>query len=151
MYAQHARWVSLWMLLPWLAAIGCSDRVATYPVEGRIECGGQPVDHARVVFHPLGEHTLGTLRPHARTDAAGRYRLSTYGVEDGAPPGEYKVTLEWGASPVEFAGWSPTEIPEEELGSGPDRLEARYADPQSTPLSIIVTADQHELPLLTVQ
>lgn len=151
MYAKPARRVIPWTLLSCLAAAGCSDRLPIYPVEGRIVYGEQPVDHARVVFHPLGEHQLDTLRPHARTDAAGRYRISTYGVEDGAPAAEYKVTVEWGAPPLEFAGWPPAEIPEEELGSGPDRLEARYADPQSTPLSIIVTADQTELPLLTVQ
>jgi len=133
------------------ALLGCSDRVRTYPVRGKIVSSGQPVGYANVLFHPTGDHTLGHLRPHAKTNSAGEYKLSTYGFEDGAPAGDYQVTVVWGTVPEEFKGWSYEEIPEEELGTGPDYLEGRYATPEVTPLAVTVPEQETELPTLEVQ
>ena len=69
---------------------GVSDRPNVVPVSGTVTYNGQPVDGATVTFISKGSAraSLGV------TDANGVFRLTTYGEQnDGAPPGEYVVTI----------------------------------------------------------
>jgi hypothetical protein len=108
------------------ASCGRSDRLLLYPVEGTVRCQGRPAVGALVVFHPQDpSEKIQKLRPAANVDAEGRYCLSTYQPRDGAPPGEYRVTVVW---PSPGSGERP----------GPDRLGGRYAKPAQTPLAASV-------------
>jgi hypothetical protein len=79
-----------WSLLVFGLVAGCSSRseVQTAKVEGVVLFKGRPIKDIAVVFHP----TVGPLAS-GKTDAEGKFRLSTVAVDDGAKIGEHKVTL----------------------------------------------------------
>lgn len=76
-----------------LMALGCSGaqdpRRRVAPVTGRILFHGKPVVDAQVTFHPTG----APRQAIGKTDDAGRFQLSTWGRQDGAPLGDHVVTV----------------------------------------------------------
>jgi hypothetical protein len=46
-----------------------------------------------VILHPLADVELGNAKPHALADENGRFKIYTYRTDDGAPAGEYAVTV----------------------------------------------------------
>jgi hypothetical protein len=97
-----------------------ADRRPVYAVEGRLLVEGVPAANAHVAFHPRGGDPAAP-RPTGRTGPDGTFRLTTYAADDGAPAGEYVVTVVW-----------PNDsVPVDEC-AGPtahDRLNGHYADP----------------------
>ncbi len=78
-----------------LLNVACSGRKTVYPVSGKVMFDGKPAAGAVVHFHPsdkLGQPIL----PVGQVGADGSFRLTTYRQEDGAPAGEYAVTIFWG-------------------------------------------------------
>ena len=72
-----------------LAVAGCGG-TGVVPVTGRVTLvGGEPVQAATVVFENREKRLSGS----GRTDADGRFRLTTFKVDDGAPPGMYRVSV----------------------------------------------------------
>jgi len=61
----------------------------TITVTGTVSYQGQPVEGAIVMFSPEGEGRAAS----GRTDASGRFQLTTLKPDDGALPGRYKVAL----------------------------------------------------------
>src|SRR6516225_7107044 len=63
-----------------------------YPVKGQVLANGQPLAGAMIVFYPTAPDS-----PTASgvTDGQGRFELSTYNTKDGAPVGDYDVTITW--------------------------------------------------------
>lgn len=75
---------------------GCRDAPpATYPVTGRLTIRGQPAAEADLRFFEIPGGAPGMARPYATTDQDGRFTVSTYGMHDGAPAGEYQVSISW--------------------------------------------------------
>lgn len=68
-----------------------SSRPPTYPVTGTVTLKGKPLEGATVVFVPAegAAHEAAT----GTTDAAGKYKLSTYTADDGANAGEYRIKV----------------------------------------------------------
>jgi hypothetical protein len=83
-------------------AVGCGSgesRVPVQPVRGQVLLEGKPVPHAHVVLHPVQQADATLPRPQAKVNADGSFAVSTYEHGDGAPPGEYAVTVQcWLAS-----------------------------------------------------
>ncbi len=112
-----------------------------YPVRGQVFYDGRPAANAVVIFHPLGEggdwKTVGN--PHATVGPDGSFALGTYSTDDGAPAGEYAVTVElWRAGGSGTA--AEIELP------ATNRLPARYASPSASRLKATVSAGTNELP-----
>jgi hypothetical protein len=125
-------------------ASGCgekSDRIEVFPSHGKILVNGQPADGARVVFYPKVTEIDGKPAPSpaATTDAAGEYHLESYDPEDGAPAGEYSVTVVWPEPPPPNA---------EALGTFDlkDRLSSRFADPTKSGLTAKIEDGGGEIP-----
>ena len=69
---------------------------------------GKPVPDALVAFHPAGAAPAaskpgdgppaGPPRPTGKTDAEGKFKLHTYVGDDGAPAGDYQVTVSFAGS-----------------------------------------------------
>jgi len=115
----------------------CSDgRKKVYPVHGRILVDGKPAPEAIVVFRPVDDTGLDRVNPAGQADADGRFELSSYVKGDGAPPGEYLVSIEW----RERSGFMKTNF------DGPDRLKGKYYDPQKTGFRVTVENQPLELP-----
>jgi hypothetical protein len=130
----------------WAVSCGSDEPVsslAAVPVEGQVLFEGQPTPLARVTFHPIGGSSeLQKLRPTARTDENGRFRLATFGLGIGAPEGEYKVTVVWrGPDP----GTDLQAVNPDELSYDPNRLNDKYADAKATPLSATITSGENKL------
>lgn len=116
-----------------LASCGTSDRLPVYSVEGTVTYNGSPTVGAMVVYHPINPtEKMKKVRPAGKVDAEGRFRLSTYGPKDGAPAGEYRVTVIWPGPGGE--GDSP----------GPDRFRGKYTNPNTSPLKATVVAGSNE-------
>lgn len=111
-------------------------RKPPYPVRGQVFFQGKPAQNALVIFHPQDDPDTKTQRPYGRVQADGFFRLSTYTPGDGAPAGEYAVTILWPKPPA-----SPLADPD----MGPDLLEGRYADPKSSPFKVVVRESDNVL------
>ena len=134
-----SRWstavISLFLMAATLSGCGRSDRLPVYAVEGSVLHEGKPTVGALVVFHPENpSDKMKKLRPTATVGAEGKSVLSTYEPKDGAPEGEYRVTVYW-----------PGPGQSGEGGPGPDRLKKRYAIPQTTTLRATVPAEDATL------
>jgi hypothetical protein len=83
-------------LLPVLAiaCAGCSKSGPTlHHVRGKILFEGQPARGATVVLHPLDNSGPSTIKPRAFVAGDGAFEVFTYAAGDGAPAGEYAVTV----------------------------------------------------------
>lgn len=132
------------ILLAFTAGLGCqedNDRLPVYPAHGKVTVNGQPAEGARVVFYPSVTEVDGLPMPTpaANTEVGGIYHLESYESRDGAPVGEYSVSVVWLEPPPPNA---------EQLGvyEQKDRLKNRYSDPKKSGLSATVEAGGGELP-----
>jgi hypothetical protein len=108
-----------------LAAASCGPRrKAVYPVRGQVlDHSEKPAAGARIVFHPEGGGEGDLNKPVATTDEQGRFALTTYTEGDGAPEGEYGISIVWPA---------PKRSPfDSETG---DRLKGALSDPKKSGL-----------------
>jgi hypothetical protein len=130
------------VLLGLVAAAGCRraspqfESRSTYPVEGRVLVRDRPAEGVQVFLHPRDVSQRG--KPRGVTDAGGRFHLRTYRDGDGAPAGEYTVTLYWPGP------YNPKIAVEDQLP--PDRLGERFMDPKSSRLQATVAAGPTTLP-----
>jgi hypothetical protein len=68
----------------------------TYPVNGQVVSGAarKPAVGAIVYCHPVDKQDEPGV-PHGQVDAAGRFTLTTRTAGDGAPAGDYIITIVW--------------------------------------------------------
>jgi len=119
---------------------GISDQPRVVRVSGVLTQKGNPVEGATVGFNTPGAPRAAT----GKTDADGKFQLSTFGDNDGAVPGEHVVTViklnpELQQKPEESADDYTTRM----LGKNPSKslLPQQYASPQSSPLKVTISAD----------
>jgi hypothetical protein len=80
-----------------VAMAGCSGgkdkwvkgRPPVFKASGKVLYKGEPLDDALVLYQP----TSGDTAAHGKTNAEGKFVLSTFGENDGAPAGSYKVVI----------------------------------------------------------
>jgi hypothetical protein len=131
-----------------LVTPGCgkSDgRVKVYPVNGKVSVRGMPAESARVVFYPVSDELKkpGMPIPYGMTDGQGNFKLRSYDVDDGAPEGDYKVSIIWLDVPPEKAQENPL--------SAKDRLSGQYSNPQTSKLTAKVEKGGGEIPPFELQ
>jgi len=121
--------------LVWTA--GCSSRanqreqLPTSPARGIVTYKGQPVANASVGFVSLDNK----IRASGRTDGVGSFMLSTYGEQDGVPPGKYKVTVAVSLSKE----IEPGVLEPEPEGGWKSPIPIKYANPETTSILVEVT------------
>jgi hypothetical protein len=118
------------------AACNKSARPRPFPVHGQVLFQGKPTPNAVVVFHPLDNAAAKQERPVGRVNEDGSFRLTTYGENDGAPEGDYAVTVEWRRA---------ARAPNGEFEPGPNVLPVRYSKPATSTLRVRVTPAENEL------
>ena len=111
-----------------------------FPVSGAVFVDGKPAKGAVVMFHPLpitpGRFDIVRSRGTVKDD--GTFKLSTYKNDDGAPEGEYAVTVYWPGKKTGKADEDGTDLP-------PDQLGLRFNDPAKTTLKAHVKAPETKL------
>jgi hypothetical protein len=136
----HGRQFCLVLLAAGIAlSAGCSDgdptRVPVHPVLGAIQFRGQPTNGAFVTLHPTNGASVDAPYPRASVTADGSFTLTTYDGNDGAPAGDYVLTVQW-YRPVKQGG---------DWVGGPNVLPKKYASPQTSEVRITVAAGENRL------
>jgi hypothetical protein len=125
-------------------ATGCSSSKQTpvYPVRGQVLLNGKPLPKAIVTFHHQNA-APDAPAPSAQTDDEGRYTLTSFQTGDGAPEGDYAVSL------VCFRTKELRKGAEEDTAR--NIVPVRYANAATSKLTAKVTAGPNELPPLQVK
>lgn len=148
MSLQFSQWAKSMLVLLAAVFIGCAkseyewEGLPTFPAAGRVLIRGAPQPGVEVVFHPLDELQEG--RPRGVTDDQGRFRLRTYQADDGAPAGDYAVTLYWPA-PRTADEEANNELPP------PDQLGGRFAKPEISGLRATIDEQPVDLDAFEVE
>ncbi|MBY0513262.1 MAG: hypothetical protein K2P78_05050 [Gemmataceae bacterium] len=118
--------------------VSCADsgREPVYAVNGKVLREGKAAVGAMVILHKVGGDDKRALKPFGRAKSDGTFQITTYTTDDGAPEGEYIVTLVWPTPP-------PPNQPDAE--EGPDRLKGRLADPKTSKWRVKVEKKPLEL------
>ena len=124
-----------------VAIVGCSSesgRVPVHPTKGTVTAAdGTPAEGALVFLNPVAPNG-GPTRPNGRVAADGSFVITSYKTGDGAPAGEYAVTIVW---PLP----KPADDASDDSRDGPDRLKGRFADPGKPVRRVTITADPNVL------
>ena len=119
-------------------ASGCAGNKGPrlYPVKGVVRINGEPAKDVNVVFTPVTLPADGAtpLSPAAVTGEDGSFRLMSLKPGDGAPAGDYKVTVIY-----------PMNRFNKHL-SGIDRLRGKFANPKTSGLTVRVGPKSNDLP-----
>src|SRR5438270_3154183 len=76
-----------------------NGRKPVFPVQGKVLFEGKPLPHAFLVFHPVDQTGTQATRAVATAEDDGTFAPTTYEAADGAPAGEYAVTVDWRPPP----------------------------------------------------
>src|SRR5438132_3037311 len=128
----------------------CSGGKPLYPVRGEVFFEGQPAAGALVVLHPLDDNSPAAIRPSGYVESDGSVNLTSYLtpsriVGDGAPAGEYIVTVSWLPSDVK------EDLSKHPGSVLPDKLGGRYGQPDSSKLRAKVLEQPTELPRIDLK
>ena len=120
-------------LITMLSGCGGERREAVYRVRGMVLFDDRPLAEAQVVFHPVASTQRSLI---AITDSRGEFSLTTYEPNDGAPVGEYRVTVEYRELVQEG---------DEMVRTGANLLPAHYASQADSGLRCTVNAEKNQL------
>ncbi len=127
-------WIAGAILITGFSGCGGSNKPAAVPMKLSVFHRNQPAAGAFVVFHPVDpafEKRIGG-KPFGYVKDDGSVELTTYAPSDGAPEGEYAITVDWR---TKGAGEGKFSFGEEGgKATGPDRLGGRYGNPQQPQL-----------------
>jgi hypothetical protein len=113
-----------------------------YPVKGQVLLDGKPAPQATVTFHPLSGDRERTAS--GQTDEQGNFSLTSFASGDGAPEGQYAVTVTcFQAAAVKNAT--------EGDYTARNVVAPRYANPDSSQLKATVSKGSNELPPFQVR
>jgi hypothetical protein len=113
--------------------VSTAGQKAVFPVKGQVHFEGTPTPDAQVVFHRIeGKKMIWTA--DGIVEADGSFRLTTYKAFDGAPAGEYAVSVIW--REMKSNG---------QLGA--NRLPEKYASPATSGLRARVKTGENEITL----
>jgi len=119
-----------------IATTGCGDgvtRIPTHKAQGQVLWEGKPLANAFVVLHP---ESPDLVPAQASTDAAGNFTLTTFDTGDGAPAGEYKITVAY-YQPINQGG---------SIVPGPNVIPPKYSDASTTQLRVSIREGENQLP-----
>ncbi|MDB5385416.1 MAG: hypothetical protein JWM11_1062 [Planctomycetaceae bacterium] len=141
------RFALYFVLIASLWGNGCHSEkpsVKVFPVYGKILIDGKPPVRAELRFKPktpINDPVKRSIEPHAIVGPDGMFEVGTYLGDDGAPPGEYAITVVWPTVTIEGG----------EETFGPDRLKERFANPASPIARIEVKEDDNRIPVIELK
>jgi hypothetical protein len=117
-----------------------SGRRPVYPVRGQVLVKGKPAFHAQVTFHPVVDNSPEAVHPVGIVDEEGSFTLTSYKQGDGAPEGEYLVTVQW------FLATKPRNASADDDYITVNHLPPRYGSTETSGLRATVRKGDNELP-----
>ena len=128
-----------------LGVLGCGSAPPTpvHPVRGQVLFEGQPIPSALVVLHPVNPSAGKEVPPpRAKVESDGSFTLGTFESRDGAPAGDYIVTVSWWQSGATGKGGRQDDAPPS------NHLPARYSKVSTSDLRAHVEAGDNQLPVI---
>jgi len=111
-------------------------KVPTHSVEGKLTFDGRPFAGATITFHRFNKTTERFASVcNGRSDEKGRFRMTTYFRFDGAPAGEFAVTV------------VKTVAVDDEGDPVKNQLPERYGTPGKSPLKVTIKEGTNDIPL----
>ena len=99
---MNARVVLISQILSLILLQGCSSqrdpmKFPTFKVVGQVNYEGKPAENVQVYLFPLAAPTMPDIpsNPRATTSKDGKFEISTYAENDGAPAGKYQILMIW--------------------------------------------------------
>jgi hypothetical protein len=132
---DHRFWLLTLVWVGWM--VGCSRKSGEFElhsVTGQVVWAGKPLIGAEVTLHPIKATPTEILK--ATSEEEGRFTLKTNHTKEGAPEGEYAVTVHL---------WSVNRGKGETDSQIVNRLPVKYSNPQTTPFHISVRPGSNEL------
>lgn len=133
------------LYLSLVCGTGCGHRDRgnlpdVYPVTGTVTMDGKPVADAVLSFQ-LMDGTRGAI---GQTDSQGRYTLTTFHSEDGAVPGEYRISVMKFSTPPPDYPVRKSEDDENYIDFVPKNLlPKKYSDAQKSGLTATVDKERN--------
>lgn len=112
------------------ALSGCSRgeaRVPVYPVNGKVTFEGAPPTGAFIILHPA-QAKEGQPTPSGKVKDDGTFTLTSYDGDDGAPAGDYSVSIKWYKLIKNGS----------DVKAGPNVIPAKYGAPETSPWKVKV-------------
>lgn len=119
-----------------LASCAREHRPEVHPVRGIVTFQNQAATKAVVVLRPVEPGPLKEVLPHGEVGPDGTFQIGTFAIADGAPVGEYTVTITWPEVQPEPGGGEV---------SGGDRLLGRYSDPRRSKWKVHIREGNNQL------
>lgn len=144
MNSKDFRFNSAASILALVVIAGCSgggpqpiDPVPVVPVSGTVMIDGQAYSGVKVKAFPDPAPSDGKvdLSVVGRTDAEGKFQLTTYYQNDGAPVGNYILTFSYDPNPAAKSG---------------DALQGRY-NQRSSEHKLVVKGDEESVDVGTIE
>jgi hypothetical protein len=103
------------------------DRKEVFPVTGEAVVDGKPAAGVQVQLHDVNgmDKQMPTMSAGV-TDEQGKFQISTYDQNDGAPAGDYVATFAW------------SELNLISRDQGPDKLKKKYSNPKTSTFKVKV-------------
>jgi len=130
-------------------ACGCSAQPVEkldkplVPVRGKLSFQGKPMTNAIVTLHPVTPISVGenskaqvSRTPFGVAGSDGTFAVTTLKPSDGAPEGEYAVTISWAGGIA----------PKSDNDAVPELLPPQYQNPTASGIRVQVRQGQPELP-----
>ena len=116
--------------------------LAVYQATGSVTLAGQSIGGGVITLHPYRTDFQMLVKPRGTLKKDGTFTLTTFNPNDGAPAGEYLVTVTWNREVVGVDG---------EVGPGPNVLPLAYSSPETSSLKLKIVADEpNKLPALAL-
>jgi hypothetical protein len=152
LFRAGARLAALVLVLA-LCGCGSDDRLSTVPVGGKLTLDGKPVVGAEIWLVPAESNVQVksakmTVRPYAKSGPDGAFKLTSYAVDDGAPPGEYVAVVQKGGGedPDDPDADPENPRPKRKGKSGPP-LPTKYRTPTNSDLKVTIKDGPNEIEL----
>lgn len=139
--------MSLFQAILWCVVLatlpGCQEAPPpqAFRVEGRLFIDDNLASNACLAFHPVDHEKSHGRCPVAMTKQDGSFELTTYALNDGAPEGDYTVTMTWLNDSILVDECEGLDLLQH------DRLRGKYADPQTSPLQVTVLPQENYINL----
>jgi hypothetical protein len=140
------RWASISLIVLAISPLfGCgkveTNRTAVHPVRGEIKFQNQIPVGAFVALHPKTSSDSSVPNPRATVATDGTFTLSTYDGQDGAPEGDYVLTVQW-YKPVREGA---------EMTSGPNVIPTKYSSPRTSDIVVHVASGENQIKSIKIR
>ncbi len=132
---QRCLFAWVFLAIGFLSGCGSNDQFGTFKAAGTVSLNGKPLSDAHVWLLPREKnHQDATLvvRPQGRTGLDGKFVLTTYLQDDGAPEGEYDAIVLHGENDPDAAAVDA------KAKTGKIAVPMKYKDAKTSGLSVTI-------------